>query len=93
MKLQHENTLIEANYESASTVEEEKEYGFIATSMGDGLAQIFKDFGVDHIIEGGQTMNPSTEDFMNAIENINSLVISGCNAEKYINQESLFRLV
>ena len=72
MKLQHENTLVEANYESAPTIEEEKEYGFIATSMGDGLAQIFKDFGVDHIIEGGQTMNPSTEDFMNAIENINA---------------------
>ncbi|SCH12850.1 MULTISPECIES: DAK2 domain-containing protein [unclassified Romboutsia] len=72
MKLQHENTLIESNYESASTVEEEKEFGFIATSMGDGLAKIFKDFGVDHIIEGGQTMNPSTEDFMNAIDTINA---------------------
>ena len=73
MKLQHENTLVEANYsENASTVEEEKEFGFIATSMGDGLAKIFKDFGVDHIIEGGQTMNPSTEDFMNAIDTINA---------------------
>ena len=71
MKLQHENTLIESGDESAPTTEE-KEYGFIATSMGDGLAKIFKDFGVDHIIEGGQTMNPSTEDFMNAIETINA---------------------
>ena len=51
---------------------EEKEYGFIATSMGEGLAQIFKDFGVDYIIEGGQTMNPSTEDFMKAIESLNA---------------------
>ena len=40
--------------------------------MGDGLAKIFKDFGVDHIIEGGQTMNPSTEDFMKAIEKLNA---------------------
>lgn len=71
MKLQHENTLLDVEYESVPTTEE-KEYGFIATSMGDGLAKIFKDFGVDHIIEGGQTMNPSTEDFMNAIEHINA---------------------
>lgn len=71
MKLQHENTLIENADEIAQSVEE-KEYGFIATSMGDGLAKIFKDFGVDYIIEGGQTMNPSTEDFMKAIDNINA---------------------
>ncbi len=42
--------------------------------MGEGLANIFKDFGVDHIIEGGQTMNPSTEDFMNAIKHINAKI-------------------
>ncbi|MGL5694114.1 MAG: DAK2 domain-containing protein [Peptostreptococcaceae bacterium] len=71
MKLQHENTLVEEECESASTAEE-KEFGFIATSMGEGLAKIFKDFGVDHIIEGGQTMNPSTEDFMKAIDTINA---------------------
>ncbi|MBQ6630914.1 MAG: DAK2 domain-containing protein, partial [Romboutsia sp.] len=71
MKLQHENTLIENTDERAQSVEE-KEYGFIATSMGEGLAKIFKDFGVDYIIEGGQTMNPSTEDFMKAIDNINA---------------------
>ena len=71
MKLQHENTLIENTDEIAQSVEE-KEYGFIATSMGEGLAKIFKDFGVDYIIEGGQTMNPSTEDFMKAIDNINA---------------------
>ena len=72
MKLQHENKVLK---EAAHTEEvhfEEKEYGFIATSMGDGLAQIFRDFGVDHIIEGGQTMNPSTEDFMKAIEKLNA---------------------
>lgn len=71
MKLQHENTLVSDTDEIAQSVEE-KEYGFIATSMGEGLAKIFKDFGVDYIIEGGQTMNPSTEDFMKAIDSINA---------------------
>ena len=70
MKLQHENTLVDNINEIAQP--EEKEYGFIATSMGEGLAKIFKDFGVDYIIEGGQTMNPSTEDFMKAIDSINA---------------------
>ena len=99
MKLQHENTLIEAKDESAPTTEEEKEYGFIATSMGDGLAKIFKDFGVDHIIEGGQTMNPSTEDFMNAIETINarnififpnnSNIIMAANQAKELSEKNI----
>ena len=71
MKLQHENTLVGDTDEIAQSVEE-KEYGFKATSMGEGLAKIFKDFGVDYIIEGGQTMNPSTEDFMKAIDSINA---------------------
>ena len=76
MKLQHENKVIqdakESEVEEQAVSEEPKEFGFIATSMGDGLAKIFKDFGVDHIIEGGQTMNPSTEDFMNAIDKMNA---------------------
>ena len=71
IKLQHENILVGDTDEIAQSVEE-KEYGFIATSMGEGLAKIFKDFGVDYIIEGGQTMNPSTEDFMKAIDSINA---------------------
>lgn len=74
MKLQHENILVGDTDEIAQSVEE-KEYGFIATSMGEGLAKIFKDFGVDYIIEGGQTMNPSTEDFMKAIDSINAKTI------------------
>lgn len=70
MKVQHENILVEN--QTVVSQEPAKEYGFIATSMGEGLADIFRDFGVDYIIEGGQTMNPSTEDFMKAIENINA---------------------
>ncbi|MBO4347007.1 MAG: DAK2 domain-containing protein [Lachnospiraceae bacterium] len=52
--------------------EEAKEYGFIAVSVGDGMSEIFKSIGTDYIIEGGQTMNPSTEDMLNAIEKVNA---------------------
>ena len=49
-----------------------KEVGFIAVSSGDGLTSLFKDLGVDEVIQGGQTMNPSTEDFLNAIDRVNA---------------------
>ena len=49
-----------------------KEVGFIAVSVGEGLTDIFKGLGVDYLIEGGQTMNPSTEDMLNAIELVNA---------------------
>ena len=49
-----------------------KEVGFISVSIGEGLNEIFKGLGVDYIIEGGQTMNPSTEDMLNAIEKVNA---------------------
>jgi len=51
---------------------EEKEFGFVAVSVGEGMNTIFKGLGVDYIIEGGQTMNPSTEDMLNAIEAVNA---------------------
>ena len=54
------------------TAEPRKDAGFIAVSVGDGIAEIFKGLGVDYIIEGGQTMNPSTEDMLNAIEQVNA---------------------
>lgn len=49
-----------------------KEVGFISVSIGAGFGDIFRDLGVDYLIEGGQTMNPSTEDMLNAIENVNA---------------------
>jgi len=49
-----------------------KENGFIAVSIGEGINEIFKGLGVDYIIEGGQTMNPSTEDMLNAIDQVNA---------------------
>jgi len=56
----------------AKTQEDAKKYGFIAVSVGKGMSDIFKSVGVDHIIEGGQTMNPSTEDMLNAIDKVNA---------------------
>ena len=52
-----------------------KDYGFITIAPGKGLADIFKGLGVDEVIEGGQTMNPSTEDILKAADNINAKVI------------------
>lgn len=51
---------------------ERKPYGFITVSCGDGLSEIFKGIGTDYLIEGGQTMNPSTEDMLNAIKKVNA---------------------
>lgn len=49
-----------------------KKYGFISVALGEGITEIFKDLGVDKVIEGGQTMNPSTEDIVKAINKINA---------------------
>ena len=69
-------TPAEANKEEApASNEPRKPYGFIAVSIGKGLGEIFKGIGADYLIEGGQTMNPSTEDMLNAIEKVNADVI------------------
>lgn len=57
---------------AAETKEPPKDMGFISVSIGAGINEIFKGLGVDYIIEGGQTMNPSTEDMLNAIEKVNA---------------------
>ena len=54
--------------ETIKSVAPEKHYGFVSVSAGDGLAELFKDLGVDTIVSGGQTMNPSTDDILRAIE-------------------------
>ena len=51
---------------------EEKKYAFVAVAMGDGITNIFKDLGVDYVIEGGQTMNPSTQDIIECISKLNA---------------------
>ena len=61
--------------EEKKTAEAEKEMGFVAVSIGDGINQIFKDLGADYTIEGGQTMNPSTDDILSAIEKVNAKTV------------------
>lgn len=58
-----------------ATAQPPKPVGFLAVSVGDGVNEIFKSLGVDHIIEGGQTMNPSTADILDAVEQVNAETI------------------
>jgi DAK2 domain fusion protein YloV len=76
MRLEHQEKLFKEQEAAAEEQKKEKtphkETGFIAVSAGDGINEIFRGLGVDHIIEGGQTMNPSTEDMLNAIDEVNA---------------------
>ena len=62
----------EEEAQEAKAEEPRKPYGFIAVSIGEGFGEIFKGIGVDYLIEGGQTMNPSTEDMLTAIDHVNA---------------------
>ncbi|NOW02743.1 DAK2 domain-containing protein [Clostridium beijerinckii] len=64
--------LTENSSEDEGVDSEKKKYGFITVAMGDGISNIFKDLGIDYVIEGGQTMNPSTQDILDAVEKINA---------------------
>jgi DAK2 domain fusion protein YloV len=76
MRLEHQEKLIkDAEKLAAEEAQEEqprKEVGFITVSTGEGIKEILTSLGADHVIEGGQTMNPSTEDMLNAIEKVNA---------------------
>ena len=77
MREEHEEKLIRDAEKLAEQQKQEKpveykENGFVVVSIGEGLGDIFKELGVDYIIEGGQTMNPSTEDMLNAIEQVHA---------------------
>ena len=79
MREEHNEKLIKDAQKKAEKQKEEKisnqprkNTGFIAVSIGEGLDEIFKGLGVDYLITGGQTMNPSTEDMLNAIDNVNA---------------------
>ena len=80
MREEHNEKLIKEAEKAAAEEKEKaqeprKEVGFISVSIGEGVNEIFKGLGVDYIIEGGQTMNPSTEDMLNAIDKVNADVI------------------
>lgn len=73
MREQHDAQVIKEEKQVApAKAAEPKEFGIIAIAAGDGLAKIFKDMGVDYVISGGQTMNPSTEDIVKAIDLVNA---------------------
>ena len=71
-KLAEQQANEEAAHEEKKPAEPRKAMGFIAVSIGAGMNEIFKELGADYIIEGGQTMNPSTEDMLNAIDRVNA---------------------
>jgi len=77
MRLEHEEKLFKEaeKKEVKKPAQPQKEYGFISVSIGEGLNEIFKDLGVDKVIAGGQTMNPSTEDILGAIDEVNAKTI------------------
>lgn len=79
MRLEHQEKLFKmAEKEAASapaSAEPAKPVGFIAVSVGEGVNEIFKSLGVDYIIEGGQTMNPSTADILDAVDKVNAETI------------------
>lgn len=81
MRQQHTNRIDFSSSQKYKTEQTEqktikqKEIGFVAVSPGDGLSKIFKNLGVDEVIQGGQTMNPSTEDILNAIEKVNAKTV------------------
>ncbi|KDR94041.1 hypothetical protein SAMN02745945_00721 [Peptoclostridium litorale DSM 5388] len=98
MRVQHENNIVEK--ESGKPAEtEKKKYSVVAVASGEGMASILGDLGVDSIIEGGQTMNPSTSDFLQAIngasaENVivfpnNKNIIMAANQAKEMSDENV----
>lgn len=105
MSIQHEN-ITEASkghdhaVASKPTPKEEIVYGIIAVAAGEGMAQAFIDLGVHHVVSGGQTMNPSTEDFLKAARDINAknvfflpnnpnIVLAAKQAAEALNEEGL----
>ncbi len=83
MRLEHQEKLFKMSEKEAAKKAEEapvpkeppKDFGFIAVSAGEGINEIFRSLGVDYIIEGGQTMNPSTADILDAVEKVNAKTV------------------
>lgn len=105
MKLQNESLMesdsnvvefpVDKTLNATPVIEEEKETGVVAVVPGDGLAEIFTSLGVDKVITGGQTMNPSTEELVNAVESVNakSVVILPNNKNVVFSAEQVKEFV
>lgn len=97
MKHQHRSLVV--NDEPKAEEKPHKQYGFVAICAGDGIADIFKSLGIDTVIEGGQTMNPSTDDILKAVNEINAddifvfpnnkNIILAANQAKEISQKNV----
>ncbi len=90
----------EIEKERAAKAAPRKPVGFISVSVGEGLGDIFRDLGVDYLIEGGQTMNPSTEDMLNAIDQVNAdtvfilpnnknIILAASQAQKMVRDKKI----
>ena len=83
MKIQHTQKLVQGTASASSAIEatvpseqeEPKDYGIVAIAAGEGLHTVFKELGADRVVDGGQTMNPSTESILKAVESINADVV------------------
>jgi len=102
MRIQH-TSKIEFEKTGAEEKKDEprKEKGFVSVSMGDGIAEIFRNLGADEIVSGGQTMNPSTEDILNAVEKVNAdnvfilpnnknIILASEQAAKIVKDKKIF---
>ncbi|MTI67586.1 MAG: DAK2 domain-containing protein [Firmicutes bacterium] len=96
MKYQHRNEVIE---ETKNDKKEAKKYSFITVAMGEGIKNVFKDLNVDYVILGGQTMNPSTEDILKAVDEVtgeniiilpnNSNIVLAANQARELSDRSI----
>ena len=103
MRLEHQEKLfkMEQKSEAEEVMMEKKDTAFIAVSIGDGMNEILRGLGVDYIIEGGQTMNPSTEDMLNAIDKVNAdniiilpnnknIILAANQAQSMVEEKNIF---
>lgn len=103
MRLEHQEKLfkMEQKSEAEEVMMEKKDTAFIAVSIGDGMNEILRGLGVDYIIEGGQTMNPSTEDILNAIDKVNAdniiilpnnknIILAANQAQSMVEEKNIF---
>ncbi|WP_120166196.1 DAK2 domain-containing protein [Thermohalobacter berrensis] len=70
MRYQHKSKVVDEKHVQQNQEDEMKKYSIITVAMGEGIKNVFKDLRVDYVISGGQTMNPSTEDILKAVENV-----------------------
>ncbi|MGN0411990.1 MAG: DAK2 domain-containing protein [Lachnospiraceae bacterium] len=103
MRLEHQEKLfkMEQKSQAEEVMMEKKDTAFIAVSIGDGMNEILRGLGVDYIIEGGQTMNPSTEDILNAIDKVNAdniiilpnnknIILAANQAQSMVEEKNIF---